>query len=160
MAGITIRRIVEDDLRRGFLESLDSLRTASDIGDGKAREILAGMAANPDHVIFVAEDGAAGGDGRIVGSITLLVEQKFIHGGGLVGHIEDVVVSGDMQGRRIGRMLVEHALDHARSRGCYKTILDCQDDVRGFYERIGFSRASNAMRFDHGGDGGRTGGHR
>lgn len=158
MAGIVTREIEVGDLQRGFLESLDSLRSASGIDAAKADRILARIMADPDHVIFVAEGAVEGGGGggggggrRIVGSTTLLIEQKFIHGGGLVGHIEDVVVAGDMQGKNIGRMLVEHALRHAGSRGCYKTILDCQDDVRGFYEKIGFSRASSAMRFDHAG---------
>ena len=61
-------------------------------------------------------------------------EQKFIHKGGLVGHIEDVVVSKGFERKEIGRKIVESLLDVAKDRGCYKTILDCKDDVKEFYE--------------------------
>ncbi len=144
MPDVIIREIREADLQNGFLESLDSLRRASDLDPGKARGILSSILSDQNHRIFVAEM-----DGRIVGSITLLIEQKFIHGGGRVGHIEDVVVADRMQGKGIGKSLVEFALDYARNRGCYKTILDCLDGVLGFYESLGFSRTSNGMRFDH-----------
>ncbi|WKT57151.1 GNAT family N-acetyltransferase [Candidatus Nitrosotenuis chungbukensis] len=144
MTDITIRKIEEGDLGSGFLESLDSLKTASSLSSEKAKEILKKIKANPDHVIFVAVL-----NGRIVGSTTILIEQKFIHDGGLVGHIEDVVVSKEHEGRGIGFKIMQAALEYARAQGCYKTILDCDDKVKPFYERLGFKRHSNGMRFDH-----------
>ena len=86
---------------------------------------------------------------KIVGSTTLLIEQKFIHDGGLVGHIEDVVVRKDYEGKGIGMKIVMSLLEVAKERKCYKTILDCKDDVKQFYERIGFKHESSGMRFDH-----------
>ena len=144
MTEVSIRKLEEKDLLNGFLTSLDTLRKASDIDSVKAREIFNKIDTNPEHVIFVAVF-----NGKIVGSTTLLIEQKFIHQGGLVGHIEDVVVSKDMQGRKIGEKLILAALDQAKKSGCYKTILDCLDDVKPFYEKLGFKFHSNAMRFDH-----------
>ena len=144
MTDVKIRKIEESDLNNGFLESLDSLRNASDLENSKAKEILAKIQSNPNHSIFVAEL-----DGKIVGSTTLLIEPKFIHQGGLVGHIEDVVVNKDFQGKKIGEKLIRTSLDYAKSKGCYKTILDCMDDVKPFYEKLGFKFHSNAMRFDH-----------
>ena len=35
---------------------------------------------------------------NIIGSTTLLIEQKFIHDGGKVGHIEDVVTRKGYEG--------------------------------------------------------------
>jgi len=144
MSEIIIREIEEDDLENGFLESLDFLRKASDIDKNKAKEILEKIKQNPDHIIHVAVDG-----NKIVGSTTLFIEQKFIHDGGLVGHIEDVVVRKDYEGKGIGIKLVTSMLEHAKEKNCYKTILDCKDDVKQFYERIGFKRESNGMRYDH-----------
>lgn len=144
MADVLIREIAGGDLQNGFLESLDTLRKASGMDRDRAEGILGAILSDANHKIFVAECG-----GRIVGSTTLIIEQKFIHDGGLAGHIEDVVVTGSMQGRKIGAQLVRHALDYARSRGCYKTILNCADDVSGFYERMGFARNSSEMRYDH-----------
>jgi len=144
MSEIKIREIEEDDLEKGFLETLDFLRNTSGIDKNKAKEILKKIKQNPNHIIYVAID-----DKKIIGSTTLLIEQKFIHNGGLVGHIEDVVVRKDYEGKGIGIKLVTSMLERAKEKNCYKTILDCKDDVKQFYERIGFKRESNCMRYDH-----------
>ena len=144
MSEIIIREIEEDDLEKGFLETLDFLRNASNLDKNKTKEILKKIKQNPDHIIHVAIDNK-----KIVGSTTLLIEQKFIHDGGLVGHIEDVVVRKDCEGKGIGIKLVTSLLERAKEKNCYKTILDCKDDVKQFYERIGFKRESNCMRYDH-----------
>ena len=144
MPKIIIREIEEDDLEKGFLETLDFLRNASNLDKNKANEILKKIKQNPNHIIYVAIDNK-----KIVGSTTLLIEQKFIHDGGLVGHIEDVVVRKDYERNGIGIKLVTSLLERAKEKNCYKTILDCKDDVKQFYERIGFKRESNGMRYDH-----------
>ena len=144
MSEIIIREIEEDDLEKGFLETLDFLRNASDLDKNKAKEILKKIKQNPNHIIYVAI-----ADKKIIGSTTLLIEQKFIHDGGLVGHIEDVVVRKDYERKGIGIKLVTSMLEHAKEKNCYKTILDCKDDVKQFYEKIGFKRESNGMRYNH-----------
>ena len=131
-------------MEKGFLESLDNLKKASDLEEDKAKNILKNILDDSNHIIHVAEL-----DGNIVGSATLLIEQKFIHRGGLVGHIEDVVVKEGFERRQIGRLIIESLLEESRKRGCYKTILDCKDDVKEFYQKIGFNHESNEMRFDH-----------
>ena len=144
MSNIKIRDIVESDIDNGFLESLDNLRTVSNLNKETDKEILKKIIANSDHIIKVAEI-----DGKIVGSTTLLIEQKFIHEGGKVGHIEDVVVSKEFEGRGIGMKLVVSLLEKAKMINCYKTILDCKEDLIPFYERIGFKKESNQMRYNH-----------
>jgi len=127
-----------------FLTTLDSLRQASNIDKNKADEIFEKINSNLDHIIAVAEL-----DGKIVGVTTLLIEPKFIHKGGLVGHIEDVVVDKNFQGQKIGEKIMKYLLEFAKNRGCYKTILDCTDEVKPFYEKIGFKHIANELRFDH-----------
>ncbi len=139
-----IRELRKEDLWNGFLTTLDSLRQASDIDKNNAEEIFEKINSNPDHIIAVAEL-----DGKIVGATTLLIEPKFIHKGGLVGHIEDVVVDKNFQGQKIGEKIIKYLLEFAKNRGCYKTILDCTDDVRLFYEKLGFKHIANELRFDH-----------
>lgn len=141
---LKIRELEKKDLYNGFLTSLDSLRKASNIEKNVAEEIFDKINENPNHIIAVALV-----DGRVIGSTTLLIEQKFIHNGGLVGHIEDVVVDKKYQGSGIGQSIVKFLLEIAEQRGCYKTILDCTDDVKHFYEKIGFKHNANALRFDH-----------
>ena len=144
MSETIIREIEENDLEKGFLESLDFLRKASDIDKNKAKEILKKIKQNPNHIIHVAIDNK-----KIVGSTTLFIEQKFIHDGGLVGHIEDVVVRKDYEGKGIGIKLIMSMLERAKEKNCYKTILECKDDVNQFYERIGVKHESHGRRYDH-----------
>lgn len=144
MTDLKIRKLQKQDLFNGFLDSLDSLRKASDLNPKKAEEIFNKITANPNEAIYVALK-----DAKVIGSASIIIEQKFIHGGGRVGHIEDVVVAKGFQGKGIGQKVVKALLEYARKQGCYKTILDCTDELIPFYEKIGFKRYSNSMRFDH-----------
>ena len=144
MSNLIIRELRKEDLWNGFLISLDSLRKTSSIDKNKANKIFDKINSNHDHVIVVAEL-----DGKIVGATTLLIEQKFIHDGGIVGHIEDVVVDNKFQGKKIGKKIITYVLEYAKNRGCYKTILDCTDEVKPFYEKIGFKNVANELRFNH-----------
>ena len=144
MSELIIRKIIESDLETGFLESLDDLKQASDLDLNTAKKIIKKILDDENHIIHVAEM-----NGMIVGSTTLLIEQKFIHKGGLVGHIEDVVVKKEFEGQGIGMRLVKSLLDVAKQKKCYKTILNCKDDLRPFYTKMGFNQATNEMRFDH-----------
>lgn len=98
---------------------------------------------------------------QIVGTGTLLIERKFIRSlsyplrlrcltldpcadqssslslsqrppdAGLVGHIEDIAVSPSVQGRKLGLRIITALVGIGEQLGCYKTILDCnQDNVR------------------------------
>jgi len=139
-----IRELRKEDLWNGFLTSLDSLRKTSSIDKNMANIIFEKINSNQDHIIVVAEL-----NGTVVGATTLLIEQKFIHDGGIVGHIEDVAVDKKFQGQKIGEKIIKYLLKYAKNRGCYKTILDCTDDVKPFYEKIGFKNVANELRFDH-----------
>lgn len=144
MIDIKIRELEEKDLFNGFLESLDSLRKASNLSPKKAKEIFKKIKSNKNYKIYVAVI-----DSKVVGTTTLFIEQKFIHDGGKVGHIEDVAVIKEHQGKGVGQKVVKALLEYAKKEGCYKTILDCTDDLISFYEKTGFKRHSNSMRFDH-----------
>jgi len=68
-----------------------------------------------------------------------------IHNLGSVGHIEDIAVSKDQQGKKLGLRIIE-ALDYIAARvGCYKSILDCSEHNEGFYVKCGFRRAGLEM---------------
>jgi len=144
MNNVVIRELQKEDLGNGFLTTLDSLRKTSNIEKNTANKIFDKIENNPDHIIVVALI-----DGKIVGAATLLLESKFIHDGGIVGHIEDVVVDKNFQGQKIGEKIIRYLLEFAKTKGCYKTILDCVDDVKPFYEKLGFKHNANALRFDH-----------
>lgn len=81
----------------------------------------------------------------IVGTGAVIVERKFIHNMGLVGHIEDIAVAKNQQGKKLGLRIIQ-ALDAvAQGVGCYKSILDCSEANEGFYVKCGFKRAGLEM---------------
>ena len=144
MEQIFVREIKQEDLSNGFLTSLDSLRLASNLSEEHANKVLSEILSNPNHKIAVAVL-----NDKVVGSATLLIEPKFIHDGGRVGHIEDVVVNKEFQKRGIGEKIIIELLRIAKEQNCYKTILDCSDEVRPFYEKIGFTLEAKCMRYNH-----------
>lgn len=83
---------------------------------------------------------------KVIGMSTLLVEQKFIHSGGLVGHVEDVVVDSNYREKGVGSALIGKCLQVGKEKGCYKVILECDEDHIGFYEKCGFKKYSCAMK--------------
>ncbi|GJJ69882.1 glucosamine-phosphate N-acetyltransferase [Entomortierella parvispora] len=85
------------------------------------------------------------GRGKIVGAGTVLVERKFIHELGLVGHIEDIAVSADQQGKKLGQRIIETLMAIGEQVGCYKVILDCSEKNVPFYEKCGFERKGVEM---------------
>ena len=71
---------------------------------------------NDEYYLLCIEDN----NSKIVGTGALLVERKFIHNLGLVGHIEDIAVAKDQQGKKLGLRIIQ-ALDYvAEQVGCYK----------------------------------------
>lgn len=144
MSEIIIRKLRKEDIENGFLTTLDALRQTSSIEKSKAEEIFEKINSNPDHLIIVAEL-----DKKIIGTTTLIIEPKFTHNGGLAGHIEDVSIDKKFQGQKIGEKIIKQVLEIAKERGCYKTILDCTDEVKPFYEKFGFKQIANELRYDH-----------
>ncbi|KAI4152395.1 MAG: hypothetical protein LQ340_002937 [Diploschistes diacapsis] len=118
-----------------MLSVLQVLTTVGTISESAWLERFDYMAScRGTYYIVVILDGS----GKVVGTGGVVVERKFIHGLGLVGHIEDIAVARDQQGKKLGLRMIQ-ALDWvARGVGCYKTILDCSEANEGFYVKSGF----------------------
>jgi glucosamine-phosphate N-acetyltransferase len=142
--GLSSRALQADDIHRGYMQLLRQLTTAVDVTPEQFAAQLARMEAAGCHVLVVVDAAAD----RVVGTATLLVEHKLVHGCGAVGHVEDVVVDAAQRGRRLGEFLLRAQCRAAGERGCYKVILDCADANCGFYERCGFRRCEVEMRYD------------
>ena len=138
---IRIRRLEIEDLKKGFLETLTNL-TVVDLTPQEAEIVFSKLDSNAH--IFVAEKEK----GEIVGTATLFVTQRFIRKGGRVGHLEDLAVRKGFERKGIGSSLVRKIIEEAKKQGCYKLILDCNDENIPFYERLGFRRKENQMRLD------------
>lgn len=137
-----LRPLQQGDFTRGFLESLAHLTTV-DLSAEEAIRIWRGRNAAGVRTV-VAVDG----NGNVLGTGSLILEHKFIHRGGTIGHIEDVAVHPDHGGKGVGSAVVKSLVELARQSGCYKVILSCNDENLAFYSRLGFRRHDNGMRID------------
>jgi glucosamine-phosphate N-acetyltransferase len=145
-----IREIEENDIESGgLLEVLENLAPVGGLSKPAAKAILKDIKSNPLHRIFVAVVQDGRNQGLIIGTTTLLVEPKFIFGGGRVAHIEDVAVRAEYQRKGIGFKLVNYATEQAAIMRCIRTVLDCSDENIPFYEKIGYSYHGNSMKIQH-----------
>lgn len=137
---ITIRPLQREDLQNGFLETLSNLQPTN-MSPIDAEVIFDDL---PDYVkIYVAVE-----DEKVVGTATLWIEPKFIHGGSKAGHVEDVATHKDHEGKGIGSLLQRKLIEVAAEHGCYKILLDCKRDLIPFYRKFGYEVSDNHMRLN------------
>ncbi|GBC27751.2 glucosamine 6-phosphate N-acetyltransferase [Rhizophagus irregularis DAOM 181602=DAOM 197198] len=84
-------------------------------------------------------------ENRIVGAGTIFIERKFIRNTGLVGHIEDIAVDKNQQGKKLGLRVIQALKYIGAKTGCYKVILDCSEKNVPFYEKCGFQKKEVEM---------------
>src|SRR3954453_4077702 len=104
----------------------------------EAREHLARIRQWPNFRLLVVL-----ADGAIAGTYSLLIMDKLGKRGTPAGVVEDVAVMPGMQGRGIGRAMMDHAIGECRRAGCYKLALSSnvkRGAAHRFYESLGFER--------------------
>jgi glucosamine-phosphate N-acetyltransferase len=138
---VTVREMYGFDLTQDFLNTLASLAPVNLTLD-RAKVVFRERLRKGIRTFVALMDN------RIVGTASLLVEEKFIHEGGRSGHIEDVAVHKDFQKHGVGAALVRHVIEQARAAKCYKVILNCSEGTAAFYEKLGFRRHDIGMRLD------------
>lgn len=113
----TLRPLLRTDFSLGFLDVLRVLTSVGDVSESAFQARYDLMARTPEtyYVLVVCN-----GEGRIVGTGALVVERKFIHGLGCVGHIEDIAVARDQQGMKLGLRIMEAVVSLGERLGCYK----------------------------------------
>lgn len=126
---LNFRRLEKEDFQKNYLELLKQLTTVGDVSKEKYETTFDKMGAE----VWVIEF-----EGKIIASVSLLLEQKIIHECGIVGHLEDVVVDRDYRKYGLGKFIIERIIKIAKERGCYKLIGDCKSELLGFYEKNGF----------------------
>jgi len=93
------------------------------------------------YIYFISDNNV------IVGTGSVLIEKKIIHGFQSVAHIEDIVIDQKHRGKKYGKHLLNYLVSVALNKGCYKVILDCNTNNIGFYEACGFSNKGNYMAY-------------
>ena len=98
-----------------------------------------------DHLIYICKDIPKN---KLVGIITIFIENKLIHNLGKVAHIEDLVVDKEERNKGIAEILINKCIDYAKSKNCYKIILNCNKNLIKFYEKKNFYNSGYQMRMN------------
>ena len=103
-------------------------------------EIVRSYPSNHNVFVYVSNE-------IVIGVITLLLEQKFIHNAKCIGHIEDFVVKKEYRSTNVGKELVDYVINYSKKNNCYKIILDCNIGLERYYMRYGFENKGLYMGY-------------
>ena len=126
------------DFDKNYIDLLEQLTVVGEV----THEQFTGFVEKNGKNIFAIEES-----NKIIATITLIIEEKLIRNCGKVLHIEDVVVDKLHRKNGTGKKLLEFATQYAKDNNCYKIILDCSEDVKKFYESVGFSCKNLQMSY-------------
>ncbi|KAG2059270.1 acyl-CoA N-acyltransferase [Suillus hirtellus] len=140
---LQIRPLASTDYKRGHLDVLSGLSVVNDLGEVAWVNQFHAMRATPGaYFSIVILDKA---NDKIIGVGTVFIERKFLRGLGSVGHVEDIAVDKNYQGKKLGLRIIQALTHISESSGCYKTILNCNDTNIPFYEKCGYVKKENEM---------------
>jgi glucosamine-phosphate N-acetyltransferase len=117
--------------REEILNLLSQLTSCAIIEQERFEKIIFNLKDNHNIYVYIK-------DNKVVGIITLLIEQKLIHNGACVAHIEDLVVDKEYTGQGIAGELINYCLSKLSSDTHYKVILNCTEELKKFYIKFGF----------------------
>ena len=129
-----IREIEKGDYDKGHLELYKQLTHINPENISRSMYNNFVEKLNESHMIFVLVHNDS-----IVGSGTIIIEDKLIRDISRVGHIEDIVVDGNCRGSGYGKKIIEYLIEYSKKMGCYKVILDCSNSNQEFYEKCGLT---------------------
>jgi GNAT superfamily N-acetyltransferase len=121
MQEVSVRVARPDDLDALlslFQELADSRDSAAPADRASSESILADILEDPRRRLLVATV-----DGHVVGTADLVLVGNLTHQARPWAVVENVIVASGVRRRGVGRALMEHLLDVARSTGCYKLQL-------------------------------------
>ena len=127
--------------QKDVLLVLSTLTNCSPIEPKKWEEIMNNLPNN--HHIFTYTL-----DNKLIGMVTVIIEQKLIHSASCVAHIEDLVILPEYRNLGIGKQLLHFAKTFAKNNNCYKIILNCDKKLIPFYEKNDFVEKAVQMRFN------------
>jgi len=140
MSNFTITQLQKNDYYNGFLRLLEQLTTVN--SDEISYDDFSKYIDKIKSKVFIIKDNTSN---KIIATATALIENKFIHKLSSVCHIEDVVVDSEYRNKGLGKKLINHCVEYAKSKGCYKIILNCSEKNIQFYEKCGFHNKNVEM---------------
>ncbi|KAI1761148.1 acyl-CoA N-acyltransferase [Hypoxylon sp. FL1150] len=139
--GFNIRSLERADYSKGFLNCLEVLTFIGDTSEAEFVERYDEMAEAKGTYYFTVIEY----EGRIVGTGALIVEKKFIHRRGKIGHVEEISIAKEHQGKGLGLKMIQALDSLAVNLGCYKNILNCGPRNEPFYVKCGYQNSGIEM---------------
>ncbi len=143
---LIIRQATLDDVENILHIYAEALDNGKVISVEKAQEIFLKQQQYPDYQVFVAIH-----EQQIVGTFALLIMENMAHNGTPSAVVEDVGILPMLQGKGIGKMMMESALNYAKEKGCYKMSLSSnlkREKAHQFYESLGFKKHGFSFLMD------------
>ena len=136
---IVIKKItIENYNKNDIINLLSQLTICPNLDQETYNNIINNLPHN--HNIFVVDY-----NNIPIGIGTIIIEQKIIHDGKCVAHIEDIVVDKNYRNNKIGNILLKFLINEAKQSNCYKIILNCNDNTKKFYEKNNFKKTNYQM---------------
>jgi GNAT superfamily N-acetyltransferase len=139
MMSAAARKAVEADLEAvlALYHQLNPIHPSPN--PDRAQAIWREMLNHAGHVVFVADYL-----GRVAATCTLVIMPNLTRSGTPYGLVENVVTDTNIRRSGLGRAVLDAALTHAWTQGCYKVMLlsgrSEESGVPLFYEKVGFKR--------------------
>lgn len=134
MAMTTIREATKGDIPE-LVELFQQLTGNENLSEDYDKT-LEKISKRQDHHLLLAKK-----DGKIVGSLFIVVVPNMTHKARSWAIIENVIVDGKYRSKGVGKVLMKAAEDIARKHNCYKITI-CSSEFRKeahkFYGRLGY----------------------
>jgi len=147
MSGVQVRRATQSDLP-ALLSLYDELAgsrlTAAPSDPESSAPALEEILGDPRRELAVAVL-----NGRLVGTADLLMVANLTHRGEPWAIVENVIVASSARRIGIGKALMEHVIEQARSAGCCKLQLISgkhRTDAHAFYADVGLSAVAEGFK--------------
>lgn len=143
---LTFREAERDDLERIVELIADDAVAATRTGTYGAAHVAGfeAVAASPDNELVVAES-----DGAVIGVMQLTFIPGISRNGASRLLVEAVRVDGALRGQGIGRLMMEHAHERGRARGCVLAQLTSdkqRPQAHRFYRNLGYEQSHEGFK--------------
>lgn len=147
MASVVVRRASQSDLAAllSLYEELAGSKLTAAPGDrANSEPLLTEILADPRRELAVALV-----DGRLVGTADLLIVPNLTHRGQPWAIVENVIVTAGAQRMGVGRALLGHLIEVARTAGCCKLQLISgkhRTEAHDFYRSMGLVAVAEGFK--------------
>jgi len=129
----TLRLIRKDDVDENYIKFLKEININFSYNNIK------NIIENNFIEIWVIDDDNLN---RIIGSATLYIENR-INNIFNIAHIKDIIIDKNIKNNDYYNIIVEHLIERAKVRNCYKIILDCNESEESKYEKYFIKKGIN-----------------